>query len=120
VGLIDNLEAHAKANPVMVGQPEILQDLGDGEVIMRIGYRYNVTGLDMDLQKYPDLMLNVEGSCMTEYSWRSPIITQIGNTNIPAETYNPFNDSTVQLSVSVLDGPEPRAFLSTAASPMNL
>src|SRR5437773_1436952 len=54
---------------VSVDQPELLQDLGGGEAIIRMGYRYSLTGADLGLQYYPKLTLRVEGSCTTEYGW---------------------------------------------------
>ena len=34
-----------------------------------LNYDYNVTGVDMGLQSDPKLMLMVEGSCRTDYTW---------------------------------------------------
>lgn len=39
---------------------------------LTIKYGYKVTGTDFGLQRVPDLMLNVDGSCTTEYGWLQP------------------------------------------------
>lgn len=54
---------------VSIDEPEILNTLEDGEIIIHIGYSYSISGIDLGLQHYPGLTLNVKGSCTTEYGW---------------------------------------------------
>jgi len=78
---------------------------------MRIGYAYNITGLDLGLQNHPELTLNVEGSCTTEYGWWN--ISGIIDDNLPSafvEAYNLFNDPQSQIVVSKYDGGPPIAY----------
>jgi hypothetical protein len=95
---------------VSVDHPEILKDLGDGEKIMRMGYRYNITGLDFGLQHYPDLMLHVEGSCMTDYGWHKNS-GFIKNSTHVADEYIWFGEGLIgSQSVSLDDSPAPIAY----------
>lgn len=41
----------------------------NGLQMSQFGYRYNLSGVDFGLQHAPDLLFNVEGSCITEYGW---------------------------------------------------
>jgi hypothetical protein len=40
-----------------------------GEPMYEANYSYTITGVDFGLQRLPDLVLEVEGSCNTEYNW---------------------------------------------------
>jgi hypothetical protein len=100
-----------KTGQVEVDNPVLLQDLGDGEAIVSVGYRYNVTGVDFGLQHYPELVLHVEGSCTTDYG----LFLQRNESNgILFDDYllwpgDPNYERLV--SVSLLDGPTPQGFL---------
>jgi hypothetical protein len=101
----------SKNNQVSVDNPVLLQDLGDGEAIMRVGYRYSVSGVDLGLQHYPDLVLNVEGSCTTDYG---SFLQQSESDGVVVDTYvlwpdNP--DYELAINVSLFDGPMPQGFL---------
>ena len=96
---------------VSVDNPVLLQDLGDGEAIMRVDYRYNVFGVDLGLQHSPDLVLNVEGSCTTEYG---SLLNESESDGATIDTYllwpgNP--EFEVVVNVSLFDGPMPQGFL---------
>jgi len=96
---------------VSVDNPVLLQDLGDGEAIMSVGYRYSVTGVDLGLQHYPELVLNVEGSCTTDYG---TYLQQSKSDGTIVDTYllwpgNP--DYELAINVSLFDGPFPQGFL---------
>ncbi|KAM0256806.1 hypothetical protein ACHAQJ_004758 [Trichoderma viride] len=97
---------------VTVTPPETLGKTSDGESILRINYGYNVTGVDFGLQKYPELTLNVSGSCVTEYGWfvLSSIdnVTASGSTTpIVVDWYKVFGFTQ---SVSLFDARQPIAY----------
>jgi hypothetical protein len=102
---------------VSVDEPDILQYTNGGEPIMRINYRYNMTGVDFGLQHYPDLALHVEGSCTTEYGWHYNT-TRDSSGNILDE-YHLFNDPNQQQSVSLYNSSMPLAyfFVNVVAGP---
>lgn len=110
VGNVQN--AISGKNPrVSVDNPVLLQDLGDGEAIMRVGYRYSVSGVDLGLQHYPELVLNVEGSCSTDYG---PLLQSSESDGILVDTYVLWPDNPtygLAINVSLLDGPMPQGFL---------
>ncbi|KAI0382525.1 hypothetical protein F5Y04DRAFT_252857 [Hypomontagnella monticulosa] len=59
-----NEELRQKVNvdgPISIAKTE------NGEDIQRIDYSYSATGADFGLQQSPDLILNVSGSCVTDY-----------------------------------------------------
>lgn len=99
-------------NPaVSVDKPVLLQDLGDGEAVIRVGYQYSVSGADFGLQNSPGLVLHVEGSCTTDYG--SLLQSSISD-GIGVDTYVLWPDNpTYQLAinVSLFDGPMPQGFL---------
>jgi len=111
VGSIDSLNETSGLSPSLsVDQPDTIGINDDGGLVTRIGYRYNVTGLDFGLQYYPDLVFSVEGSCVTEYGWWAGETNN--DTDFPGayvEGYNPFNDPNNLQYVSLYDG-GPRAF----------
>lgn len=101
----------SKNDQVSVDNPVLLQDLGDGEAIMRIGYRYSVSGVDLGLQHYPELVLNVEGSCTTDYG---SFLQQSESDGVIVDTYllwpgHPNYE--LAINVSLFDGPMPQGFL---------
>jgi hypothetical protein len=110
VGNVQN--AISSKNPrVSVDNPVLLQDLGGGEAIMRVGYRYSVSGVDLGLQHYPDLVLNVEGSCTTDYG---PLLQPSESDGILVDTYVLWPDNptyALAINVSLFDGPMPQGFL---------
>ncbi|KAL7793003.1 hypothetical protein V8C37DRAFT_416189 [Trichoderma ceciliae] len=88
----------------------------DGESILRINYGYHVTGADFGLQKYPELRLDVNGSCITEYGWVGvPVDTNItgpqGTSRVVVDSYKFFQFST---TASLYDGRQPIAHFYTA------
>jgi hypothetical protein len=104
-GSVDSVMTDKKNTSVSVSQPEILQILDNGDLVVQFGYQYNVTGLDLGLQDHPDLTLNVEGSCVTDYSWWN--FSAIDNPVYPGayiDVYNVFNDPGNQQAVSKYDG----------------
>jgi hypothetical protein len=107
----------SKEYPVSVDDYEVLQVRNDGQKVIRLGYRYQVTGLDFGLQFYPDLILNVEGSCTTDYDWiNSSATTNSSGTLV--ELYLPFNDDSSQQpqrpqNISLFDGGPPLAYFFT-------
>lgn len=106
VGNAQTAIASKKAH-ISVDEPVLLQDLGDGEAIMSVDYRYDVSGVDLGLQHYPDLVLNVEGSCITDYELLWPESERDGAT---VDTYSIWGQN---LSVSLFDGPAPQGYLRT-------
>ncbi|KAH8809321.1 hypothetical protein F5884DRAFT_753805 [Xylogone sp. PMI_703] len=111
VGNIDSMNKTQRVNPPLsIDQPETIGIDQSGGLIMQLGYRYNVTGLDFGLQHYPDLLLSVEGFCVTEYGWWAGASND--NPFYPGafvEQYVPFNNPNLTQSVSLYDG-GPRAF----------
>jgi hypothetical protein len=115
VGSVDGVQGTLTGNSsVSVDQPEIIEELEDGEVVMQIGYRYSVTGLDLGLQYQPDLVFNVEGSCITDYSWwygGDPLTNTIC-TGALVDNYYWFNNTSIPPQiVSKCDG-VPLAFFN--------
>ncbi|MCJ1248389.1 hypothetical protein MMC30_005606 [Trapelia coarctata] len=104
-GSVDSVNSTGSAE-VSVDRPELLPDQGNGTGI-RIKYRYKVTGLDFGLQKYPDLALNVEGACSTEYTWLNSSGSADG---VNVDSYNLFGDPNAQFRVSLYDGISPAGY----------
>jgi hypothetical protein len=101
-----------KKDHVSVDEPVLLQDLGDGEAIMSVDYRYDVSGVDLGLQHYPDLVLNVEGSCITDYELLWPESERDGAT-VDSYLLWPGNPYETLVNASLFDGPAPQGFLRT-------
>jgi hypothetical protein len=86
-----------------------------GDTISRVDYRYSVTGADMGLQKYPTLLLEVQGACTTEYGWLLNSSNANGYTN---DTYARFGDPRYgTISLSLFDGPAPVGFFYNGPKP---
>jgi hypothetical protein len=68
VGAISTANDSFEGKPPVNFALQILSTDADGEVHMRIDYSYNVTGLDLGLQHYSDLISIISGSCVTNYS----------------------------------------------------
>lgn len=108
-GSVDAVNSTGRAE-VSVDRPEMLPDQGNGTGL-RVNYQYKVTGLDFGLQKYPELVLNVEGSCTTDYTWLnasfstndSGLIKTVDNYNLFGDPNNPAN----LVQVSIDDGSFP-------------
>ncbi|OQU98257.1 hypothetical protein CLAIMM_04069 [Cladophialophora immunda] len=99
---------------VSVDPPETIQDLGDGEAVVRVGYSYNITGLDFGLQHYPDLVLSVQGSCQTDYSWL--LAESVDDSNIIRDEYLLFNDPNMGTqNVSFYDSARPLGYFFLGA-----
>jgi len=122
VGSIDGVNSTFPSNAsISIDQPEILEVRKNQDLVMRMGYQYNVTGADLGLQNYWDLVLYVEGSCTTEYGWLSFSNYSQSDPNVYVDQYNVFNDSSKPQLVSREDGPAPEAFfwLGDKVSPSN-
>ena len=96
---------------LLVDDPVLLQDLGDGEAILRVGYQYNVSGIDLGLQHYPELVLSVEGSCTTDYG---PLLQPSESDGTVVDSHLLWPDDhqyEVNINVPLFDGPMPQGFL---------
>jgi hypothetical protein len=111
VGGIDSLNGTDRISPsLQVDPPENMGVDNNGGLLLRIGYRYNVSGLDFGLQDYPDLLLSVEGACTTEYNWwAGQSYDDPAYPGAFVEEYIPFNMPNLTQVVSAYDG-GPRAF----------
>lgn len=72
--------------------------------VKQIGYTYTITGAEFGLQHAPDLRLEVEGSCVTEYSWL--ISSGELDGNVEVDRYKIFVDDR---TLSLYDGRGPTA-----------
>lgn len=111
IGSVDSVNSTLSDNPpVSIDQPEILApDPASGDPNQRINYHYTVTGLDFGLQHYPDLILNVEGSCHTDYSWFNGSSPSSSDPTLIEDNYVLFDDNQTNTTVSLDDGPSPTA-----------
>lgn len=117
-GSVESVNSTVDRNSsVSVHQPEPLPpDPATRDPSQRINYGYNITGEDLGLQHYPDLSLNVEGSCFTDYSW------YIGgrlldNSGTVYDTYALYNNQSNNITVSLNDGLSPVATFLIGTSP---
>ncbi|TWU78497.1 hypothetical protein ED733_008974 [Metarhizium rileyi] len=103
-----DLGNQALREKVRVGQAVQRGRWKNDELILQVDYGYEVSGAELGLQRYPDLLLVVNGSCITEYSWHSETDSvKYLDSNITTDTYRlPFDPSAPQ-TVSVLDGSVP-------------
>ncbi|KAH8888942.1 hypothetical protein GQ53DRAFT_767084 [Thozetella sp. PMI_491] len=105
---------------VHVGNPTVLGSTGKGQDL-RLDYAYNVSGLDFGLQSYPSLLLNVTGSCRTDYSWFNVSATTPDGEPAHVDIYYPWNVQVKdnRLQVSIDDGLQPSGtfLLNTMAAP---
>ncbi|KAF2184172.1 hypothetical protein K469DRAFT_634349 [Zopfia rhizophila CBS 207.26] len=90
---------------VVVQDPKCSKD-SSGNQTCQIDYSFHLSGIDFGLQYIPDLRLEVQGSCRTEYSWYQGYDVV---DNITVDFYNVFNDPEVQHQVSLGDGKAPIA-----------
>lgn len=79
--------------------------------VKQIGYAYTITGAEFGLQHAPDLRLEVEGSCVTEYSWL--VSTGELDGNVEIDRYNIF---AAEESLSLYDGRGPTAYFYTGST----
>jgi hypothetical protein len=86
-------------------------DLGEGEIVNRYRYRYNVTAKDFGLQHFNGLALHVEGSCTTEYDWLAKSVIQDG---VPIDTYYLWNNASNAIDLSIYNSPMPFAYFRPA------
>lgn len=93
-------------NKVTVTPPVTLQDLGNGEQILKIGYNYSLTAQDLGLQNFHGLQLNVKGSCHTEYGWLDTNESDGTSTDV----YHIFGDNAINWKASAYYGYVPIAF----------
>lgn len=102
-GSVESVNSISDGNSsISVDRPETLPpDPGTSDPKQRINYRYRVTGEQLGLQHYPDLTLNVDGSCFTDYSW---YISYLDNTNVGFDVYYRYGNSSNPVHVSLLDG----------------
>lgn len=110
IGAADTIGSEAG---VVVEEEEVR---GSGQdPMIRINYRYGVTASDFGLQHAPGLVMNVTGSCVTEYSWLQPTHYERagGNDSEPTlveDTYVPWNNTAVEIRVSNQDNGPPFAY----------
>ena len=106
-GSVESINGTSDGNSsVSVDRPETLPpDPGTSDPKQRINYRYRVTGEQLGLQHYPDLTLNVEGSCFTDYSW------YVGPSDdyIVSDVYHRYRNSSNAVWISTLNSPSPIA-----------
>ncbi|KAI0887797.1 uncharacterized protein GGS22DRAFT_154308 [Annulohypoxylon maeteangense] len=105
LGSTVNEEIRSKVN---VSDAKPIGQTSNGERILQIDYSYNATGADFGLQKYPELTLNVVGSCTTEYGWLNVTAPFIYNNDVYViDWYNLFGNTSMNRDVSLFDGREP-------------
>ena len=112
VGNIDTVKNTLPSTSLItVDRPKILPpNSSTNDPNQQISYRYIVTGLDFGLQNYPDLKLNVEGSCRTEYSWYRGSFIGL-DTYVTQDGYQLYNDGSQSsmVYVNTNDSPAPVA-----------
>ena len=120
VGNVDTLISTSSGNP-QVSLENLAPDPTSGDPNQRISYSYTVTGLDFGLQHYPDLILNVEGSCNTDYNWLDASAPISSDSTVVVDTYFvPLNATQVLVAnVSLDDGFNPSAqfFIGQESAP---
>ncbi|KAI1088099.1 hypothetical protein F5B19DRAFT_496703 [Rostrohypoxylon terebratum] len=97
---------------VNVSQAKTIGETSNGEDILQIDYSYNATGADFGLQKYPELVLKVVGSCVTEYGWFNQTVpVAYGNKIIALDYYNLWGvrEESSSWDSSLFDGRQPVA-----------
>ena len=92
--------------------------------VVQLGYNYNISGVELGLQHAPDLLLSVQGSCITDYSWYQYNDTTheaLSNgsflNSIVADVYYPWNNSRPRTSVLNYNVGPP--FVTFVTSPEN-
>lgn len=114
LGIPSSLRAAGSVNEtalqkVNMGEP--VNTSGVNGTVKRIGYGYTITGEEFGLQHAPDLRLNVEGSCVTEYRWLQNSGTEPGAPTV--DDYILFPDdpnSRFERPLSLYDGRATTAF----------
>lgn len=105
VGQVETASADLQAK-VTVTPPVVLQDLGNGEKIMKLDYNYSLKAQDFGLQNFHGLELSVTGSCRTEYGWLDPNYTG----DIPTDYYYIFGETPLYWYASAYYGYMPMAY----------
>lgn len=96
-----------------------LQDLGNGEKILKIDYNYSLTAQDFGLQNFHGLQLNVQGSCRTEYGWLDTNYT--GETaNLATDLYYLFGNQSLSWPASALYGYAPISYADFPEVPFSM
>ncbi|KAK0702339.1 hypothetical protein B0H67DRAFT_500556 [Lasiosphaeris hirsuta] len=96
-------------------QHTALGTLENGESVSRVDYGYSVSGADLGLQHYPTLLLDVTGSCITEYGW---LISSDSSSSYTNDTYSLFGDRRRgEISLSLFDGAAPVAYFYHGPTP---
>ena len=121
VGNVDTLINTNSGNP-QVSLENLAPDPTSNDPNQRLSYSYTVTGLDFGLQHYPDLILNVEGSCNTDYNWLDDTsLTISSDPAVIADKYTVFPNTNQSFNdfVSTTNGPNPSAlfFVGQASAP---
>ncbi|KAH0551130.1 hypothetical protein GP486_007528 [Trichoglossum hirsutum] len=84
-----------------------------------INYNYNVTATDFGLLHAPGLVLKVNGSCATEYGWfdLTEALRANGTITSVTDVYYLWNNKSIQLNASSLDGGPPFPFIHNPGPP---
>ncbi|KUJ08828.1 uncharacterized protein LY89DRAFT_741665 [Mollisia scopiformis] len=102
IGLADNLTTSAN---VSVGTPTTSVD-GYGETIYQLDYSYQLSDVDFGLQHASGLLLAVNGSCITDYTW---FAAKVDNPFIVTDVYVLFGNDSNTGNASTADGGPPLA-----------
>lgn len=109
VGAADTIRSDA----VIVKEIPAPGNTTSGDRGVRMDYHYKVNGTEFGFQYHPDLVFNVKGSCVTEYSWRvrnATILNNAGTVQSWTDIYVPWNNESLTRNASSLDNGPPFAF----------
>jgi hypothetical protein len=98
----------------------VVEQVGNTDLgFVQMNYSYNITAAEFGLQYAPGPILNVNGSCYTEYGWWTGTTNRTGGDI--KDTYNLWNNATnYQVSVSgIYDGGPPFPFFAANPNPPN-
>ncbi|MCJ1349353.1 hypothetical protein MMC31_007589 [Peltigera leucophlebia] len=95
-----NVTTHQR---VTVSDP--LTSSGANGTIKQVGYAYNITATDFGLQHAAGLILNVQGSCTTEYRWLTH--SGLDDSNMWIDTYSLYGLESNSIALSLYDGRPP-------------
>lgn len=115
VGQVETASADLQAK-VSITPPVVLQDLGNGEKILKLDYNYSLTAQDFGLQKFHGLNLIVSGSCRTEYGWLDPNF--VGE--FPTDYYYIFGETSLYWYASAYYGYMPMAYSQIPNATVNM
>jgi hypothetical protein len=107
IGAADNLTTSSN---VTVGVPITSTTTFQGSEVdvYQLDYSYSVSDVDFGLQNAHGLLLTVDGSCFTDYTWYNRTVVDGPNT---IDVYNIFGSSNTS-NVSTADGGPPIATCS--------